>query len=73
MNAQELIQAGKYDDLMSAPEIAIAGGGTLMDWANMKFYEERNEKLKKIADPNRVVFMGNSITQGWSRFNSRFF
>jgi alpha-L-fucosidase len=43
MNAQELIQAGKYADLMSAPEIAIAGGGTLMDWANMKFYEERNE------------------------------
>ena len=73
MNAQELIQAGKYDDLMSAPEIAIAGGGTLMDWANMKFYEERNEKLKKTADPNRVVFMGNSITQGWSHFNPRFF
>lgn len=73
MNAQELIQAGKYDDLMSAPEIAIARGGTLMDWANMKFYEERNEKLKKTADPNRVVFMGNSITQGWSHFNPRFF
>ena len=73
MNAQELIQAGKYDDLMSAPEIAIAGGGTLMDWANMKFYDERNEKLKKTADPNRVVFMGNSITQGWSHFNPRFF
>ena len=73
MNAQELIQAGKYDGLMSAPEIAIAGGGTLMDWANMKFYEERNEKLKKTADPNRVVFMGNSITQGWSHFNPRFF
>jgi lysophospholipase L1-like esterase len=73
MNAQKLIQAGKYDDLMSAPEIAIAGGGTLMDWANMKFYNERNEKLKKIADPNRVVFMGNSITQGWSHFNARFF
>ena len=73
INAQELIQAGKYDDLMSAPEIAIAGGGTLMDWANMKFYEEHNEKLKKTADPNRVVFMGNSITQGWSHFNPRFF
>ena len=73
MNAQKLIQAGKYDDLMSAPEIAIAGGGTLMDWANMKFYKERNEKLKKIADPNRVVFMGNSITQGWSHFNACFF
>ena len=24
LNAQELIQAGKYDDLMSAPKIAIA-------------------------------------------------
>lgn len=32
-NGQELIQAGKYDDLMSAPEIAIAGGGSLIDWS----------------------------------------
>ena len=36
MNAQELIQAGKYDDLLTAPKIAIAGGGTLMDWANSR-------------------------------------
>ena len=36
MNAQELIQASKYDDLMTAPKIAIAGGGTLMDWANSR-------------------------------------
>ena len=72
-NGQELIQAGKYDDLMSAPKIAIAGGGTLLDWANMNFYKDSNERLKKIADPNRVVFMGNSITQGWSHFNASFF
>lgn len=39
LNAQEIIQAGKYDDLMSAPEIAIAGGGTLTDWANISFYQ----------------------------------
>jgi hypothetical protein len=31
LNSQELIQAGKYDDLKLAPQIAIAGGGTLMD------------------------------------------
>ena len=73
LNAQELIQAGKYDDLMSAPKIAIAGGGILMDWANMNFYKESNEKLKKLTEPNRVVFMGNSITQGWSHFNASFF
>ncbi len=73
MNAQEIIQAGKYDDLMSAPEIAIAGGGTLMDWSNMNFYKDSNEKLKKITDPSRIVFMGNSITQQWSNFNPSFF
>ena len=72
-NGQELIQAGKYDDLMSAPEIAIAGGGSLIDWANMNFYKDSNDKLKKITDTNRVVFMGNSITQGWSQCNESFF
>ena len=72
-NGQELIQAGKYDDLMSAPEIAIAGGGSLIDWANMNFYKDSNDKLKKITDTNRVVFMGNSITQGWSHFSASFF
>ena len=71
-NAQELIQASKYDDLMTAPKIAIAGGGTLMDWANINFYKESNEKLKKISDPNRVVFMGNSITMDWSDYNESF-
>jgi len=72
-NGQELIQAGKYDDLMLAPEIAIAGGGSLIDWANMNFYKVSNDKLKEITDTNRVVFMGNSITQGWSHFNASFF
>ena len=73
LNAQEIIQAGKYDDLKIAPQIAIAGGGALMDWANINFYQSSNEDLKKIDDPNRVVFMGNSITQLWSSFDPSFF
>ena len=73
MNAQELIQASKLDDLLTAPKIAIAGGGTIMDWANINFYKESNEKLKLISDPNRVVFMGNSITMDWSDYNPSFF
>ncbi len=73
VNAQEMIQAGKYDDLITAPAITIAGGGTLTDWSNMNFYKDRNEKLKKNTDPNRVVFMGNSITQQWSDFDPSFF
>ena len=73
MNGQEVIQAGKFDDLKLAPQIAIAGGGTLMDWANTNFYQASNEELKNIDDPNRVVFMGNSITQLWSSFDPSFF
>jgi hypothetical protein len=32
---------------MTAHKIVIAGGGTLMDWANINFYKESNEKSKK--------------------------
>lgn len=57
----------------NAQDVHIAGGGTLMDWAHLKFYQESNEELKKLNDPKRVVFMGNSITQQWSVFNKDFF
>ena len=45
-----------------------------MDWANMKRFQEDNKKagLPK-ANENRVVFMGNSITEGWSRTDPAFF
>ena len=39
----------------------------------LKKYEQSNSELKKINDPNRVVFMGNSITEGWSNFDKDFF
>jgi len=54
-------------------DIHVAGGGTIMDWAYLKKYQESNEELVKISDPDRVVFMGNSITEGWSHFNKDFF
>ena len=57
----------------NAQEIVTAGGGTLKDWAHLKKYEKENEKLKKINEPHRVVFMGNSITEGWSNFDKDFF
>ena len=44
-----------------------------MDWAHLKKYEGSNSELKKINDPNRVVFMGNSITEGLSNFDKDFF
>ena len=54
-------------------DIYIQGGGTLDDWANLSKYAESNNELKKQSIANRVVFMGNSITEGWSNFNPNFF
>jgi lysophospholipase L1-like esterase len=37
------------------------------DWANLSKYKPQNKKLLAMAeDKNRVVFMGNSITEGWT-------
>ncbi|MGB4415961.1 MAG: SGNH/GDSL hydrolase family protein [Paludibacter sp.] len=40
----------------------------LIDAANLKRYAQANNQLKK-----RVVFLGNSITEGWVRSDSAFF
>lgn len=38
------------------------------DWANLAKYKAVNEKLLTLpTDENRVVFMGNSITEGWTK------
>ena len=44
------------------------------DWANLKRYAQANAEL--MEQPNngqRVVFMGNSITEGWVRTRPQFF
>lgn len=44
------------------------------DWADLSRYKEENLKIGLPAfDENRVVFMGNSITEGWSNANPDFF
>ena len=48
--------------------------GTSQDWANFERYQEANSKVKPVMDgENRVVFMGNSITQGWKAMRPTFF
>jgi lysophospholipase L1-like esterase len=37
----------------------------LLDWNQLGRYHADDEKLKKQPDPQRVVFMGDSITDGW--------
>ncbi len=47
---------------------------TAQDWANLKRFEQENKALKILGKhENRVVFMGNSITEGWSQHDSTFF
>ena len=36
------------------------------DWPNLKRYQSDNKNVKKEKNKNpRVVFIGNSITEGW--------
>ena len=45
-----------------------------LDWPNIKRYSDSNAKLGLPAvDEKRVIFMGNSITDGWGRVSPDFF
>lgn len=43
------------------------------DWANLKRFEADNKLWAKVVPKDRVVFMGNSITEGWKNIDSAFF
>jgi lysophospholipase L1-like esterase len=44
------------------------------DWANLKKYAADNERLKSMSsNEQRIVFMGNSITESWKIIDSSFF
>lgn len=44
------------------------------DWANLARYRDANARLAAPADSeNRVVFMGNSITEGWQPYFATMF
>ena len=44
------------------------------DWPNLSKYKEENVKIgMPAAGENRVVFMGNSITEGWEQISPEFF
>jgi lysophospholipase L1-like esterase len=44
------------------------------DWANLGRFRKANAELAApAADEKRVVFMGDSITEGWKRFDAELF
>ena len=44
------------------------------DWANLNRFKDENAKLAvPLSGEKRVVFMGNSITEGWGKTSPDFF
>ena len=44
------------------------------DWANLNRFKNENDSLGLPSESeNRIIFMGNSITEGWSKFSPEFF
>lgn len=42
------------------------------DWADLKMYAAENKLLQNTSGEDRVVFMGNSITEGWKEISYMF-
>ncbi|MBK7095689.1 MAG: SGNH/GDSL hydrolase family protein [Saprospiraceae bacterium] len=42
------------------------------DWAELSRYRSENEKIKNAVSYDRIVFMGNSITEGWTLYSPFF-
>jgi lysophospholipase L1-like esterase len=60
-----------YAQLPTSPPAALpasppVGQGVNGDWANIGRYRDANQSLMVVAAPKRVVFMGDSITEGWA-------
>ncbi|WP_234423172.1 SGNH/GDSL hydrolase family protein [Flavobacterium sp. RSP49] len=56
--------------------LSIVMGETIQaqDWPNLSKYQEQNVSLKPpAAGQQRIVFMGDSITEFWSAINSEYF
>lgn len=54
-------QNPEYKELMS------------QDWPDLKKYGEANQKILETGNYPKVVFMGNSITEGWANMHPEFF
>jgi lysophospholipase L1-like esterase len=45
----------------------------LLDWAGLTRYGSENTELRLRADENRVVFLGDEITENWGTGKAKFF
>ena len=68
------MKGAKFLSLL-VPVFLISGISTsAQDWAQLNYYKNANEQLASVENTgNRVVFMGNSITEGWLAHYPEFF
>lgn len=60
--------------LMGWMLVMLSMAGYTQDWAQLSRYKAANEKLGPPAPgENRIIFMGNSITEGWLEHYPEFF
>ena len=63
---QEPVTIPTTPELVRAIESVVRNDLRVRDWANLARYREQNKTLKPpAAGENRVVFMGDSITDAW--------
>ncbi len=44
------------------------------DWAQLDYYYEQNDSLAQVPNNgHRIIFYGNSITEGWKQWHPEFF
>lgn len=76
------VVAGLHNDAVRLPSEQDTDGALVVrllvipneDWANLKKYQSDNETVSRLpANAKRVVFMGNSITEKWEKYDSLFF
>ena len=54
--------------------LILAGSSSAQDWANTSRFKDENTKLAAPSSgEKRVIFMGNSITEGWINTDPDFF
>jgi lysophospholipase L1-like esterase len=69
-NAQE---SNTSSDIAAMTKELDAYRRILLDWGGLAYYGSDNTELKLKADENRVVFLGDEITENWARNEAGFF
>src|SRR5579885_3602106 len=74
MNRLHRLMSGKFYLAMMLTSFMSLFSAEAQDWPNLQRYQKENKELPEpTATEKRIVFMGNSITEGWFKADPDFF